>query len=571
MKLFNNLGVKKKIILVFTVVCLFIIVNGTVGLFSSAKINKVSNSMYSTNLISVKNLEEIKGNLNDISTHLLSIVAEKDVNKVVEHRKALDELTNEDSALMKEYEALSDTAEEKKTYDSFKSDLLKYREIRTKVIELAQANNFEEASKLYNGDYNTITVSMFEKLDKCIGINVEAAKQANSNNQTQFDIIKFALIATTSFAFLIILFMAYVLTKSMIIPLNKMKDYAKRLSTYDFSTAITITRTDEFGQTASALNTAQENIHILINTIMENSQEISAGSEELSATVQELTARTKIIDEAVNTITVGMQESCAATEEITASVEEVDSSINELSSKAMDGSNNASQSKDRAVDVKNNSQKAIKETRSIYSEKQKTMKRVIEEGKIVDSIKVMADTIGDIAEQTNLLALNAAIEAARAGEQGRGFAVVAEEVRTLAEQSSEAVVNIQETIGKVQQTFKSSIDNSSDILEFINTHVYAQFDAYAETGIQYYNDSEFVSKMSEEIAAMSEEITATVGQVSDAVQNMAQAAQEASERADIIRGNVDDTTKALEQVSSTSQTQAELAEKLNELVQRFKL
>ena len=62
----------------------------------------------------------------------------------------------------------------------------------------------------------------------------------------------------------------------------------------------------------------------------------------------------------------------------------------------------------------------------------------------------MADTIGSIAEQTNLLALNAAIEAARAGEQGKGFAVVAEEVRKLAEQSSQAVLSIQDTIVKVQ-------------------------------------------------------------------------------------------------------------------------
>ena len=250
---------------------------------------------------------------------------------------------------------------------------------------------------------------------------------------------------------------------------------------------------------------------------------------------------------------------------------EVDSSINELSSKAMEGSNNSNKAKERATGAKNNSQMAIGEMRTIYAEKRKNMEKVIEDGKVVDSIKVMADTIGSIAEQTNLLALNAAIEAARAGEQGRGFAVVAEEVRKLAEQSADAVINIQDTIVKVQGAFKSSIDTGSDILEFINTQVNEQFNAYEETGNQYYNDSDFVSKMSEEIAAMSEEITAIVGQVSEAIQNMAESSQKSSEKAVTIKESMDETTNAIEQVSLTAQSQAELAQKLNEIVRKFKI
>ena len=265
---------------------------------------------------------------------------------------------------------------------------------------------------------------------------------------------------------------------------------------------------------------------------MENSQDISASSEELSATAEELSSKAIIIDKAVNNIANGMQESSAASEEISASVQEVDSSINELSEKAMEGSNNANKSKKRATEVQNNSKKAIEETRKLYAEKENKMLQVIENGKVVESIKIMADTIGGIAEQTNLLALNAAIEAARAGEQGKGFAVVAEEVKTLAEQSSEAVTDIQDTIIKVQEAFNNSIDTGNEILKFINTDVHEQFNAYGETGNQYYNDSDFVSKMSEEIAAMSEEITATVGQVSEAVQNMAQTAQKSNEQAD---------------------------------------
>ena len=354
-------------------------------------------------------------------------------------------------------------------------------------------------------------------------------------------------------------------------PLKKIKDLAQRLSNYDFSIPITITMNDEFGQTGVALNTAQENVSSLVKVIIENSQDLSASSEELSATVQELSSKAITIDESVDTITSGMQDSSAATEEMSASIEEVDSSINILSSKAMEGSNNANQSKERAINVKNNSQKAIDETRKIYAEKQNNMAKAIEDGKVVDSIKVMADTIGSIAKQTNLLALNAAIEAARAGDQGKGFAVVAEEVRKLAEQSAEAVINIQDTIVKVQQAFKSSIDTGSDILEFINTKVDEQFNAYGETGTQYYNDSDFVSKMSEEIAAMSEEITATVGQVSEAVQNMALSSQKSSEKAEIIKESMDETTKAIEQVALTAQSQAELAQKLNEIVQTFKV
>ncbi|MDV4150846.1 methyl-accepting chemotaxis protein [Clostridium sp. AL.422] len=377
----------------------------------------------------------------------------------------------------------------------------------------------------------------------------------------------FLLISSLSIA----LSLALYASKKIVTPLIKIKDFAIRLSSYDFSDPINFKRKDEFGQTADALNQAQENIRDLIKLIIKDSEEIGASAEELSATVEELFSKVVIIDEAVDAITSGIQENGAVTEEISASMQEVDASINILSEKSLDGSNVSNSSKKRAKDVRHNSEEAIKETREIYNEKKEKMEKAIEEGRVVESIKIMADTIGDIAGQTNLLALNAAIEAARAGEQGKGFAVVADEVRVLAEQSSQAVKSIHETILKVQHAFKDSTEAGIDILEFINSKVNSQLDSYAETGKKYYDDSEFVSQMSDEIAAMSEEITATVGQVGDAIQNMAGASQESSEQAENIRESMKEATNAIEQVAKSAQNQAELAQKLNEIIQKFNI
>jgi len=570
MKFLSNVRVKTKLVGAFVIVSLLIGLVGGVGIVSLKKVSGNAESIYSQNLRVVYILTDMQANLERIRGNISELIYVKDAAKRAELEKSIQYDKDENNQYMSESESITISNDEKKAYELFKTNLIEYRTLRENVIKLVDEENFEEAAKQYLQIPN-VTDTMFKGLDKLIELNLNEAKVANENIKTIDSTTNVIMLIISFIGFILAIMLGLILANDINKPLQVIKLFGEKLANYDLSHEFKVTRGDEFGETGAHLFKAQDNIRELVKTIIDNSQNMSATSEELSATVEEISSKAISIDEAVNNIASNMEESSAETEEISASIQEVDSSVNVLSQKAMDGSNNANTSKVKAKEVKDNSQKAIEESKKIFNEKQKKMMKAVEDGRVVENIKVMADTIASIAEQTNLLALNAAIEAARAGEQGKGFAVVAEEVKKLAEQSAEAVKNIQETIVKVQNAFKNSIDTGNDILEFININVQEQLSDYGKTGNQYYSDADFVSTMSENIAAMSEEITATVGQVSEAMQNMAETSQKSSEQAETIKESMNETTQALEHVALTAQNQAEIAQKLNEIIQKFKI
>ena len=86
-----------------------------------------------------------------------------------------------------------------------------------------------------------------------------------------------------------------------------------------------------------------------------------------------------------------------------------------------------------------------------------SMQRLSEQTQAVGEI---ISTVQDLAEQSNMLAVNAAIEAARAGEHGFGFSVVANEVRSLAEQSRQATVQVRSILGEIQRAVTAALGNT---------------------------------------------------------------------------------------------------------------
>lgn len=572
----KKVKVKTKLFASFGIMVFMMILIGISGTYYLQKINTNACSMYDNNMYSINLLNKLDKNFLQIDYYVEKLVFEKDTSKSQTYIDKINALVTEDNKLMNSYENIGGGYDagwqpgEKEAYTGFKSNLSTYRSLRDQVISLAKSGDFDTAQSKFS-QVEQARDNTFTYIEKVISINENAAKKADSQNDSDYNFAKMVFVVIIFTGVVLAIIMALILIISITKPLIKIKEFAKKMSDYDFSQPLEISREDEFGQTGNALRIAQNNISELIKTIIENTDNLNGESKTIYTASEVLNEKFIEINSSIKDIGKDNQEVSAAVEEITASIEEVNSSVSELAAKATEGSSNANDFRNRANEVELQSQKAIKEIQSIYEEREKGIKNSIEDGKVVQEIKVMADAIASISEETNLLALNAAIEAARAGEQGKGFAVVAEEVRKLAEQSKEAVSTIHVTIDKVQSAFDTLSNNSNELLKFMIENVRPQLLAFLDTGKRYGEDAQFVNAMSEELAAMAEEIDATIHEVSQAITHVTMLSQDSANNSDQIVNKSNEAANSMESITTTIEEQTEMTQKLDELVSKFNI
>lgn len=569
MKWFNNMKIAQKLISCFVLVALFIGGVGLIGINNMRKINSNAKSMHN-NLMSVEELMQIKQNLSDIREDMLKLTYIEDKSQNEQLEKEMDQRKDSDTQIMQEFEKQQLSKEEQDLYTQFKSLLEEYRAARNGGIKLVNDNNYKDAQANF-AKITEVRGKLFEVVSKLMQIKEKEADDLDTSNNTLFKTSSIIMISVILLGLLLAIVFGIIVSTIISRQLKKVLVFAEAIGQGNLSQTIDIYSKDEIGGLAKALNKAGEGLRLLILEVMNSASDISSGSEKLSATTEEISSKMEVINESVNQISKGAQDLSATFEEVSASAEEISSTTATLATKAEDANISVKKIKNRVTDIKDKATKSIDTGNDIYEKQYTNILQAIDEGKVVEEVKVMADSIGNIASQTNLLALNAAIEAARAGDHGRGFAVVADEVRKLAEQSSRTVADIQNMVYKIQSAFHNLSQSGHNVLDYMINNVKPSYVLLYDTGTHYQKDADFVNEMSMDIALATKQMAETIEQVNTAIQTVSATAQESASSSEEILASIDETTMAIEEVAKSAQSQAQLAEKLNNMVQKFKI
>ncbi len=622
MQWFNNLKISLKLIMGFGTFSLLIAALGFFSIMRSEEVNGVVKIIEKNWLPAVSYISDMNTNTSDFRIAELHHIASVTPEERSIYEKDMVRVKNSFDQNDKNYTALltNKTDEEKRAYDEFQQKWKAYLVEHEKILELSHENKDDEAKALLKGKSQQIFDDFSNKLLDIIKLNRQGGKEASERVDNIYDssrtLIMLVTIASVILGIIIALFISSVISK----PINETVEIAERLAKGELSAEMKVTSKDEFGRLAEAMNNMTDylrnmagtassiaegnlsknvepkssrdvfgnafknmldNLRTMANvadsiakgnlTIQVNPQS-SADSfgntfksmlDSLRTIIRELRENSQVLSSAAEElVAVSTNQSSVITEQAS-SIQEITSTLDEIRA-------TVGQASDKAKSVAQVSEQSLEISKTGQQELEQVIKAI---GKIKDQVETIAENIldlsektiqigeitssvNDIAEQSNLLAVNAAIEATKAGDAGKGFGVVAVEVKNLAARSKKATTQVRSILAEIQKAANSTVlvtEEGSKKAENGVEQVY-------RIGVNIKNLHEVILESftaAKQIAYASTQQVTGIEQITIAMKQINQATNE--------------TVASAKQQKATAQNLSQLANSLNNIVQKYQL